>query len=77
MDSIKIQRNAKVAGNYDVVVCGGGPAGFIAALSAAKQGAKTAIIEQYGFFGGMATNSFVTPISVFVYKDELVIGGIP
>lgn len=65
------------AGSYDVVVCGGGPAGFIAAIAAARQGAKTAQIERYGFLGGMATAGFVAPLSVFAFKGELVIGGIP
>ena len=65
------------AGNYDVIVCGGGPAGFIAATAAARQGAKTALIEKYGFLGGMATAGFVTPLSVFAFKGDLVIGGIP
>ena len=64
-------------GSYDVVVCGGGPAGFIAAIAAARQGAKTALIEHYGFLGGMATTGYVTPISVFAFKGDLVIGGIP
>jgi len=77
LDSIKITKNAPVCGSYDVVVCGGGPAGFISAIAAARQGAKTAIVEQYGFFGGMATSSFVAPISVFTYNNEKVIGGIP
>lgn len=76
-DTHKFIKEAKEAGEYDVVVCGGGPAGFIAALAAAKQGAKTALIERYGFLGGMATAGFVTPISVFGFNGDLVIGGIP
>ena len=39
------------AGSYDVVVCGGGPAGFIAAIAAARGGARTALVERYGFLG--------------------------
>lgn len=73
----KIRKLAPLAGKYDVVVIGGGPAGFIAAIAAARQGAKTAIIERYGFLGGMATIGYVAPISVFALKNELVIGGIP
>lgn len=65
------------AGKYDVVVCGGGPAGFIAAIAATRQGARTALVEQYGFLGGMATAGFVTPLSVFAFKEKRVIGGIP
>lgn len=73
----KIRKIAPLAGRYDVVVVGGGPAGFIAAIAAARRGAKVAIIERYGFFGGMATTGYVAPISVFALKNELVIGGIP
>ena len=49
--SIEISKTGfpKFVGNYDVVVCGGGPAGFIAAIAAARSGAKTAVVEQYGF----------------------------
>lgn len=74
---VEITKRVPVVGNYDVVVCGGGPAGFIAAIAAARSGAKTAVIEQYGFLGGMATAGFVTPLSVFTYNNEKVIGGIP
>lgn len=70
-------KDAPVVGSYDVVVCGGGPAGFIAAIAAARQGAKTAIIEKYGFLGGMATAGFVAPISEFAFGGERVIGGLP
>lgn len=77
MNTIEIKRKAAVVGEYDVVVCGGGPSGFIAAIAAAREGAKTALIERYGFLGGMATASYVTPISVFSYNGERNIGGIP
>ncbi len=77
MEKIQLTREAAVAGTYDVVVCGGGPAGFIAAIAAAREGARTALVEQYGFLGGAATNSLVTPLSVFTYNGEKVIGGIP
>ena len=75
--SIEISKQVPIVGNYDVVVCGGGPAGFIAAIAAARSGAKTAVVEQYGFLGGMATMGLVTPLSVFTYNSEKVIGGIP
>ena len=39
--------------SYDVIVAGGGPAGIAAAVSAARLGAKTALIERYGLLGGM------------------------
>ena len=76
MSSIKIEKIVPVVGEYDVVVCGGGPAGFIAALAAAREGARTALVERYGFLGGMATIGYVNPISVFTYNDSQVVGGI-
>lgn len=62
---------------YDVAVCGGGPAGLIAAVAAARYGARTILVERYGFLGGMATLSLVSPLSVFNKKGVRIIGGIP
>lgn len=62
---------------YDVVVCGGGPAGVMAAIAASREGARTALVEQYGMLGGMATIGYVAPISEFNFKGERIFGGIP
>ncbi len=43
----------------DVVVVGGGPAGFSAAIAAARAGAKVALVERYGSLGGLFTNGMV------------------
>jgi hypothetical protein len=42
-----------IYGNFDVVVVGGGVSGCAAAISAARQGAKTILIERFGILGGM------------------------
>ena len=76
-ETIMQTREIPVIADYDVVVCGGGPSGFIAAIAAARGGARTALIERHGFLGGMATASLVAPISVFNYNDRRVIDGIP
>ena len=44
---------------YDVVVAGGGAAGVSSAIGAAQTGARTLLIERYGFLGGAATNAAV------------------
>lgn len=77
MEIIKQERDIPVVGNYDVVVCGGGPGGIMAALAAARGGAKTCLIERYGFLGGMATAGLVAPISVFNYNGRRIIDGLP
>jgi flavin-dependent dehydrogenase len=49
----------------DVMVLGGGPSGFAAALTAAEMGARTLLVEQHGFLGGMATAALVMPWNVW------------
>lgn len=61
---------------YDVLVCGAGPAGICAAVSAARQGARTALVERYGIPGGNLTSGCVGPIlgsvSPGTMRDEVV-----
>jgi hypothetical protein len=55
-------RETKVCREADVVVVGGGPGGVSAAISAARAGANTVLIERYGHLGGMATGGLVNII---------------
>jgi hypothetical protein len=52
-------REIKVCREADVVVVGGGPAGVGAAVAAARNGAKTVLLERYGHLGGMAPGGLV------------------
>ncbi len=63
---MKPQREA-----YDVAVIGGGSAGLAAAITAARQGAKTLLVERYGYLGGMGTASLVhTFCGLYLLRDE-------
>ena len=53
-------REIPVAAETEVLVVGGGPAGFGAALHAARMGRKTMLIEQYGAVGGVATTGIMS-----------------
>ena len=62
--------------NCDVQVCGGGPGGICAAVSAASNGADTMLIERYGYLGGMATAGLVFPFMTRFAGGEQIIDGV-
>ena len=51
-----------VVDTADVVIVGGGPAGFAAAIAAARQGVSVLLLERQYFLGGLFTGCGVTPI---------------
>ena len=55
-------KNIKVVRECDVLVIGGGPGGIGSAVSAARNGADTVLIERFGHLGGMGTGGLVTII---------------
>lgn len=59
MEFISERKKTPVRQKVDVVVVGGGPGGFGAAMAAARNGADTLLIERYGFLGGMLTAGLV------------------
>lgn len=61
---------------YDVIVAGGGVSGAAAAISAARSGAKTLVLEQTGYLGGTLTSCGVGPMMTFFSGEKQVIKGI-
>lgn len=54
--SVPLSEEVPIAGEWDVVVCGGGPAGIGAAVAAAREGASTLLVESLQHLGGLATS---------------------
>ncbi len=59
--------------SYNVVVIGGGPAGYVAAIRAAQHGAKVAIVEK-GEFGGTCLNVGCIPTKTYLKNGEIIEG---
>src|SRR5256712_11548555 len=59
-----------MAGSYDVVIVGGGPGGYVAAIRAAQLGAKTAIIEK-DRLGGTCLVRGCIPTKALLQSSEL------
>lgn len=71
-------KNTKIALNsdWDVIVIGGGPGGCTAAISAAREGAKTLIIETSGKLGGMGTSGLVPAWCPMSDQKKLIYRGL-
>jgi len=69
-------RKIPVYGNYDVIVCGGGPAGIASAVAAARNKTKVLLIEQTGALGGMAAGGLVPCFCPYSNSKTPLISGI-
>ncbi len=68
-------RSVPVMAETDVLVVGGGPSGLSAALASAKEGVKTILLERFGFFGGVITQTSMGPITWYRYAKTIDAGG--
>ncbi len=68
-------RALEIAGEYDVIVCGSGPAGASAAIKAGRSGAKVLLIESQNCVGGISTSGlmshFTGSVSSLLYTEIL------
>jgi len=62
---------------YDVIVCGGGMSGAVAAIAAARLGAKTLLIEKHNCAGGVMTSGILSLLGPLDDGHQRVIRGIP
>lgn len=70
-ESEEDKRMIRLEDNYQVVVIGGGPAGYVAAIKAAQLGARVAIVEK-GEFGGTCLNVGCIPTKAYLKNAEII-----
>ncbi|MPS29896.1 MAG: FAD-dependent oxidoreductase [Alcaligenaceae bacterium] len=68
--------NTPVLDHYDVIVAGGGASGLIAAVAAARSGARVALVERAGCLGGTATSGMVAQYIGLFNGTVRCVGGI-
>jgi len=79
MNAALIHSRIPLLDEVDVLVVGAGSAGCCAAIASARAGAKTLLVERYGFAGGSSTGVLDTFYGFFTPGDQprKVVGGIP
>ena len=70
-----LQRSIPIDDSWDVIVAGGGPAGCTAAAAAAREGARTLLIEATGCLGGMGTSGLVSAWCPFSDQEKIIYRG--
>ena len=60
-----------MAESYDLIVIGGGPGGYVAAIRAAQLGLKTACVEKSGTLGGTCLNVGCIPSKALLHNSHL------
>ena len=69
-------RAIDVISETDLLVVGSGPAGLAAAVSAAREGVKTMLVDRYGCFGGVITQVGVGTMAWYRYEGTVDTQGI-
>lgn len=69
-------RHLPLDDSWDVIVVGGGPSGCTAATAAAREGARTLLIESMGMLGGMGTSGMVPAWCPFSDGEKIIYRGL-
>ena len=69
-------RDVPIVATADVVVVGGGPAGFSAAVAAARNGASVCLVERYPYLGGLASGGMVLVLDDMCAGAEITVRGL-
>ncbi len=69
-------RTVPLDDSWDVIVAGGGPSGCTAAIAAAREGARTLLIESTGSLGGAGTSALVPAWCPFSDKEKIIYRGL-
>ena len=70
------QTSVPVAGEYDLIVCGGGLSGCAAAWNAAERGSNVLLIEHYHKLGGVPVSGLLGIISGLRLDAEITVDGL-
>lgn len=76
MQTFRLERDLPIQDGYDLLVAGGGPAGYSAAICAARMGARVLLAEMTGALGGMATGGLVTRLDTTSDGERMIVGGL-
>src|SRR5499426_3640620 len=66
-----LREGGAMAERYDLVVIGGGPGGYVAAIRAAQLGMKVACVEKRPMLGGTCLNIGCIPSKALLHSSEL------
>ncbi|TVQ98040.1 MAG: FAD-dependent oxidoreductase [Spirochaetaceae bacterium] len=72
----QLRRDIPVENGYDLLVAGGGPAGTVAAIAAAREGLRTVLVEATGALGGMGTSGLVSSWYCLGNNVHSMVGGV-
>ncbi len=64
-------KGERIMAKYDIVIIGGGPGGYVAAIRAAQLGAKVCVIEKDGVLGGTCLNRGCIPTKAILHSAKM------